>query len=167
MVVVVAPGEDAHNRHARNSRRARTMTENTDAEIRHVYEQWHETVVGRDLDGLMALYAEDAVLETPLILATLTHRNEGILNGKAEIRPFFEAGLRKLQNDFGRWYRTSIFFSNGRQLTWEYPRETPHGDQVDLIEMMDIENGLISHHRVYSGWVGFKALVAALNNPAP
>jgi steroid Delta-isomerase len=149
-----------HDRHP-------TMTENTDAEIRHVYEQWHETVVGRDLDGLMALYAEDAVLETPLILATLIDRTEGILNGKAEIRPFFEAGLRKLQNDFGRWYRTSIFFSNGRQLTWEYPRGTPHGDQVDLIEMMDIANGLIAHHRVYWGWVGFKALVAALNKPAP
>jgi len=143
------------------------MSGNNDAEIRHVYERWHETVVDRDLDGLMALYAEDAVLETPLILATLTHRNEGILNGKAEIRPFFEAGLRKLQNDFDRWYRTSIFFSNGRQLTWEYPRETPHGDQVDLIEMMDIANGLIAHHRVYWGWVGFKALVATLKKPVP
>ena len=42
------------------------MTENTDARIRHIYERWHETVVGRDLNGLMALCAEDAILETPL-----------------------------------------------------------------------------------------------------
>jgi hypothetical protein len=141
------------------------MTENTDAEIRHIYEQWHATVRGRDLDGLMVLYAEDAILETPLILATLKDRTEGILRGKLEIKPFFEAGLRKLGNDLGRWYRTGTFFSNGRQLIWEYPRETPQGDQVDLVEVMDIAAGLIAHHRVYWGWVGFKALVAALNKP--
>jgi steroid delta-isomerase len=142
------------------------MTGNTDAEIRHVYERWHETILGRDLDGLMALYAEDAILETPLILATVKDRTEGLLKGKAEIMSFFEAGLRKLQNDLGRWYRTGIFFSNGRQLTWEYPRDTPQGDQIDLVEVMDIANGLITHHRVYWGWVGFKALVAASNKLA-
>jgi len=135
------------------------MTENTDVEIRHIYERWHETILSRDLDGLMALYAEDAILETPLILATQKNRTEGILKGKTEIRRFFEAGLRKLPNDLGRWYRTGTFFSNGRQLTWEYPRITPQGDQVDLVEIMDIANGFITHHRVYWGWVSFKALI--------
>jgi steroid Delta-isomerase len=142
------------------------MTESYDAEILHVYERWHETILGRDLDGLMALYAEDAILETPLILATLKDKAQGILKGKPEIGVFFEAGLNKLQNDLGRWYRTGTFFSNGRQLTWEYPRNTPQGDQVDLVEVMDITHGLIAHHRVYWGWVGFKALVAALDEPA-
>jgi hypothetical protein len=142
------------------------MTENSDVEIRHVYERWHETIRDRDLDGLMALYAEDAILETPLILVTLKDRTEGILKGKAEIRPFFDAGLRKLQNDLARWYRTGTFFSNGRQLTWEYPRETPQGDQVDLVEVMDIAKGLIAHHRVYWGWVGFKVLRSADANDA-
>jgi steroid Delta-isomerase len=133
----------------------------TDAEILNVYERWHETVVSGDLDGLTALYADDAILETPLILTTLPDKNEGVLKGKSAIRPFFEAGFRKLRNDLGRWYRTGTFFANGRQLTWEYPRATPHGDQVDLVEVMDIIDGLIAHHRVYWGWVGFKALTAA------
>ena len=53
------------------------------------------------------------------------------------------------------------FYSNGRQLTWEYPRATPRGDQIDLVEVMDIAGGLITHHRVYWGWVGFKTLMAA------
>jgi len=141
------------------------MTDNTDTEIRHIYTRWHETIRDRDLDGLMALYIEDAILETPLILATLNDRHDGVLRGKSEIRPFFEAGLRKLGNELGRWYRTGVFFSNGRQLTWEYPRETPEGDQVDLVEVMDVAGGLIVHHRVYWGWVGFNALVAARNTP--
>lgn len=141
--------------------------ENTDVQIRHIYDRWHETIVRRDVDGLMALYAEDAIFETPAILVTLTDRTQGILRGKSELRPFFEAGFRKLGNELSRWYRTGLFFSNGRQLTWEYPRETPEGDQVDLVEVMDVANGLIAHHRVYWGWVGFQTLVAALNRPGP
>jgi hypothetical protein len=112
----------------------------------------------------MAPYAENAIFETPAILVTLTDRREGILRGKSELRPFFEAGFRKLGNELSRWYRTDLFFSNGRQLTWEYPRETPKGNQVDLVEVIDIDDGLISHHRVYWGWVGFQTLVAALIN---
>src|SRR6202012_241388 len=104
--------------------------------------------------GLMALYADHAMFETPLILATLRDCTEGILKGKAAIRPFFEAGLRKPPGELGRWYRTGTFCANGRQLNWEYPRETPQGNQVDLVEIMDIEDGLIIHHRVYWGWVG-------------
>jgi steroid delta-isomerase len=142
------------------------MTHNSDAEILHIYERWHATVVGGDVDGLMALYADDAILETPLILATLRDKTEGILKGKSAIQPFFEAGFRKLRNDLGRWYRTGTFFSNGRQLTWEYPRATPQGDQVDLVEVMDIVDGLIAHHRGYWGWVGFKTLVAARKEAA-
>jgi len=142
------------------------MTENSEAQVRHVYDQWHETIVGRDLDGLMALYAENAVLETPLILVTLPNQTEGILRGRSEIRPFFEAGLRKLGNELNRWHRSGLFFSNGRQLTWEYPRATPQGDQVDLVEVMDLADGLIAHHRVYWGWVGFRTLVAALGKSA-
>jgi len=136
------------------------MTHNSDAEILHIYERWHATVVGGDLDGLMALYADDAILETPLILATLRDKTEGILKGKSAIRPFFETGFRKLRNDLGRW------FSNGRQLTWEYPRATPQGVQIDLVEVMDVAGGLIAHHRVYWGWVGFKALMTASKEPA-
>jgi hypothetical protein len=139
------------------------MATNTDSAILNIYEQWHRAIVDRDLESLMALYADDAILETPLIVVTFPDKPDGILRGKLEIHDFFDAGLRKLQNSLGRWYRTGLFFSNGQQLTWEYPRETPQGDQVDLVEVMDIADALIAHHRVYWGWVGFKSLVVAAN----
>ncbi|WP_394846190.1 nuclear transport factor 2 family protein [Pendulispora brunnea] len=129
----------------------------TSADILRIYEQWHATVKARDIEGTLSLYAEDALLETPLALAMLPGKTDGILQGKHEIRPFFEAGIRKFPGE-ATWYRTGTFFCNGRQLTWEYPRATPHGDQVDLVEMMDIADGLITHHRVYWGWFGFKLL---------
>jgi hypothetical protein len=84
----------------------------------------------------------------------------GILTGKGAIHDFFAAGFRTPDNGLGRWYRTGLFFSNGRQLTWEYPRSTPDGEQIDLVEVMDISGDLITHHRVYWGWLGFKTLSA-------
>ncbi|WP_175889246.1 nuclear transport factor 2 family protein [Burkholderia cepacia] len=136
-----------------------------DPDARRIYEGWHAAVVARDVDALVALYTDDAVLETPLIVVTLPDHGSGVLRGNAAIGAFFAAGLRNPGNRLGRWYRTGLFFSNGRQLTWEYPRATPEGDQVDLVEVMDLRDGLIAHHRVYWGWVGFLALRAAA--PAP
>ena len=46
-------------------------------------------------------------------------------------------------------------------------RNVHYLDQVDLVEVMDIANGLIAHHRVYWGWVGFKALAGVMNKPVP
>ncbi|KWA12779.1 nuclear transport factor 2 family protein [Burkholderia territorii] len=129
-----------------------------DTDAQRIHQDWHAAVVARDLDALMSLYADDAVLETPLIVVALPDHGSGVLHGKAAIGAFFAAGLRNPENKLGRWYRTGLFFSNGRRLIWEYPRETPEGDQVDLVEVMDLHDGLIAHHRVYWGWVGFMAL---------
>lgn len=134
------------------------MTQETEDAIRRIYEQWHETVVRRDIDGLMALYADDAILESPLVWAVQPDLGSGVLQGKVAIGDFFAAGFRNPSNGLGRWYRTGTFFANGRQLTWEYPRATPEGDQIDLVEVMDVSGGRITHHRVYWGWVGFRAL---------
>ena len=137
------------------------MPLNTDAQIRHIYERWHETINAHDLAGLVALYAQDAVLETPAILAMYPDKEEGILKGRGEIEKLFAINLQVLSKEFRELYRTSLFLSNGQLLAWEYPRKTPTGEQVDLVESMDIQNGLIVYHRVYWGWKGFKALQAA------
>jgi len=138
------------------------MNADTEAAIRHIYERWHESVVRRDVRGVMELYAEDALLESPLISAVRPDLGSGILRGKPTIEDFFAAGFRSPSNGLGRWYRTGHFFANGCQLTWEYPRVAPDGDQIDLVEVMDVSGGLIAHHRVYWGWVGFRTLSSLL-----
>lgn len=112
------------------------MNADTEAAIRHIYEQWHETAVRRDILGLMELYAEDATLESPLICAVQPELGSGILQGKSAVGDFFAAASCTPSNGLGRWYRTGHFFANGRQLTWEYPRATPDGDHIDLVEVM-------------------------------
>jgi steroid Delta-isomerase len=136
------------------------MSATEDAQVRHIYERWHATITGQDLAGLMALYAEHAVFESPTVLAHFPDRDEGILRGRGEIEKLFARNFSNLRKEFSELYRTGLFFSNGRHLTWEYPRLTPSGAQVDLFESMDIENGLIVYHRVYWGWQGLKALLA-------
>jgi hypothetical protein len=140
------------------------MNQTADAKLMlHIFETWHDTVRKRDLKGTAALYAENAVLETPLALAVYPEQRTGLITGRTAILTFFEDSIRKFPSDLAQWYRTGVFFVNGRQLTWEYPRVAPAGDQVDLMEMMDIgADGMIANHRVYWGWNGVKLLARAL-----
>jgi hypothetical protein len=40
-----------------------------------------------------------------------------------------------------RWYRTDNWFTDGKRiLVWEYPRQAPDGDQIELMEVMEIEH---------------------------
>jgi ketosteroid isomerase-like protein len=109
------------------------------------------------VDGLLALYAPDAVFESPLV-PRLLDRADGTLRGHAELRPFFELGGQRRPNELVRWRRTGEFLTDGRLLVWEYPRAAPEGDQVDLAEVMEIADGRIQRHRVYWGWRGVALL---------
>ena len=133
---------------------------NTEAQVGHVYKRWHEMIVGRDVDGLMELYAEDSVLESFAVLV-LEKNSTGVLKGRNLIKKHFAAFFDMLAKDKAvELYRPNTFFSDGNTLIWEYPSKSPKGDQLDVVESMDLENGLIAYHRVYWGWIGFKALQA-------
>lgn len=133
---------------------------NTEAQIRHVYERWHQMIVSRNLDGLMELYTEDSVLESSAVLV-LEGNSTGVLKGHNLIRKHFGAFFDMMAKDASvELYRPGTFFSDGKTLVWEYPSKSPRGDQLDVVESMDLENGLIAYHRVYWGWIGFKALWA-------
>src|SRR5262245_21157431 len=124
-----------------------------------IHQQWHERAKARDTEGLLALYAKEAVLETPLVQAIFDGRESGILHGHREIRPFFEEGARRLPNALVRWHRTEKWLTEGeRLLVWEYPRQTPDGDKVEILEVMEDADGLIQWHRIYWGWFGTKLL---------
>ena len=131
------------------------MNDLTDAQ--RIYEQWHECAKNGNVEGLLNLYTPDAILETPLTMAILDDAKSGTIHG-AQMRRFFEEGTRRRPNELVRWYRDGTFFWNGHSLVWEYPRQTPQGDQVDILEVMDISEGKIIHHRIYWGWFGFELL---------
>ena len=123
---------------------------------RRIWKAWHEASVDRDQSTLLSLYAEDAILESPMIPMVL-NQESGIIRSREKIRVFLDQARRHVALSGGprtpmRWWREDSFFSAGNTLIWEYPRQTPEGDQIDIVEVMRIENGLIQHHRVYWGW---------------
>ena len=132
------------------------MTEITTMNSDHAYihQEWHRAASTRDTLALIALYADDAILESPLVPVVLDGKSDGVLRGKAEIGRFLAAGARSRPIDLVRWYRSDTYFSAGGTLIWEYPRVTPEGDQVEIVEVMEIADRLIRHHRIYWGWKG-------------
>jgi len=51
----------------------------------YIHREWHRAASMRDLPVLLALYADDATLESPLVPAVLNDKSDGVLRGKAEI----------------------------------------------------------------------------------
>ena len=122
--------------------------------IQDIFEKWHDFAKSRNTEGLLGLYAEDAVFESPLVPAILDDKTDGVLRGKAEIERFIREGTKRRPNELVKWFRTGKYLTDGKTLVWEYPRETDDGEQIDILELMEINNGLIQKHRIYWGWKG-------------
>jgi hypothetical protein len=123
--------------------------------MEHIYREWDDALSKLDVDRFLELYAPDAILESPLV-RHLLKTDSGVLHGRDELRKLFEE-LAKTQPPTRKFYRKG-YFTDGKRLIWEYPRESPDGDQQDFVESMEIEDGLIKKHCVYWGWFGVRVL---------
>src|ERR1700761_4931980 len=131
----------------------------SDRETRDIHEQWHRMISSQDLDGLMALYAEDATLESAAILV-LEGEAAGILKGKIAIRKHFGSFFAMIKDDDSiGLYHPEVSYTDGRNSIWEYPSQSLSRSQLDVVESVDLVDGKIVYHRVYWGWIGFKALL--------
>jgi hypothetical protein len=133
-----------------------TPTAGANPEIERVVTAWDEALGAKDLDAAMALYRPDCVLESPLVCHLLGTK-EGIVKGRDALRAFV-AQVFANQPPERRRHRTKPL-TDGERVIWEYPRQSPDGDQMDFAEVMEIRDGLIARHRVYWGWKGVGMLV--------
>jgi predicted SnoaL-like aldol condensation-catalyzing enzyme len=127
----------------------------TRQDIERIYRAWDDALGKRDLEASLALYADDASIESPLV-QHLMKRRDGIVRGKDALREFITRVFATNPPQRKRFKQG--FFTDGRVLTWEYPRESPDGEQMDLVEVMEIEDGHIQRHRVYWSWYGLNVL---------
>lgn len=127
--------------------------------VKGIYHLQDEYAKTKQVNKLIDLYAEDASFESPLIPVIL-NREKGILIGRKEILEFLEEGTKRRPNELVQWYRNKEYFTNGNTLIWEYPRQTPDGSQIDILELMEInDDGKIISHRIYWGWFGTQMLI--------
>lgn len=124
--------------------------------VERMYFAWNEALSRNDAAALLALYAPDAVFESPLV-PHLLGGERGILHGREELRRLFDK-LADTKPPVRQYHRTE-YLTDGKRLIWEYPREAPDGEQMDFVEAMDLNSdGLIQRHCVYWGWFGVGVL---------
>jgi hypothetical protein len=120
-----------------------------------IYQEWDEALGAKDVEAAVALYAADCRLESPLV-RHLLKSEEGVVVGREKLRDFLKIVFERTPPVRER-YREG-FFTDGRKLMWEYPREKPDGEQMDFVEVMELADGSIRRHCVYWGWFGVKLL---------
>jgi hypothetical protein len=124
-------------------------------EIKRIYHEWDDALGKKDVEAALKLYAPDATLESPLV-SHLLGVDKGIRHGRDELRDFLTIVFQRTPLSRQRFRKG--YFTDGHRFMWEYPHESPEGEQMDFVEVMEVENGLIQQHRVYWGWFGFNIL---------
>ncbi|OZD10288.1 hypothetical protein CH275_00990 [Rhodococcus sp. 06-235-1A] len=127
----------------------------TTEQAAYVFDEWHKRISERDAPALGALYADDATLESPLV-SVLFDQASGIVEGRIALDSFLEEATRRRPDDteLRSLHRSDTYAFDGHRLMWEYPRQTPYGDQLDLVEVMELDGTRITRHRIYWGWKG-------------
>src|SRR5260370_5594209 len=57
----------------------------------YIHREWHRAASTRDTPALIALYADDAILESPLVPVIMDGKRDGVLRVKEEIALVLEA----------------------------------------------------------------------------
>ena len=100
-----------------------------------------------DLDGLLALYHDDAVHTSPKI-RVLHPETGGELRGKPALRAWWQGAFARLP---GLRYQERSLTSDGERVFMEYVRHAPGEPDLPVAEVLVVEAGLIVARRVYHG----------------
>ncbi|QRP49707.1 nuclear transport factor 2 family protein [Amycolatopsis sp. FDAARGOS 1241] len=133
-------------------------------DIEHIFTAWDGALGAEDVDAAMALYAEDATLESPLV-CPLLGTDEGVARGRGNLREFVEKVFAH-QPAKRRRYRTG-YVTDGARLHWGYRGPRPTGSSWTSSRAMEVRDGVIAHHRVYWGRVGVGMLARGEHSRQP
>jgi len=110
--------------------------------------RWLACFAAADLEGLLALYADDAVHMSPKI-RVLHPETGGRLEGKAALRAWWQGAFARLP---GLRYEERLLTSNGACVFMEYVRHAPGEPELPVAEALEVDaRGLIVASRVYHG----------------
>ena len=116
-------------------------TDRDPAKLRGIAERWLSCFERRDLDGLLALYADDATHTSPKIPART-------LRGKAAMRAWWGSAFERLP---ALRYEPTALTADAQRVYMEYVRKVPGEPDLAVAEVLDVEGGLITASRVFHG----------------
>jgi ketosteroid isomerase-like protein len=130
----------------------KTMNDERVAGPEQILNEMTAAFARKDLEAVVALFAEDASVESYLVVRVFK-RKEGVCRGRSEIRELIGALL-----EHGTpWGGHAPPLVRGNTIAVEYTRASSDTEtfSVDIIEVKD---GKIQSLRAYAGWRGVLAL---------
>src|SRR5690242_5695522 len=122
------------------------MSQDPDA-LRAIARRWLDCFARHDLDGLLALYAEDAVHTSPKI--RVRHPDTGgVLRGKAALRAWWADAFARIP---GLGYELTGLTADESRVFMEYVRHAPGEPDLPVAEVLDVVGHAIVSSRVYHG----------------
>jgi ketosteroid isomerase-like protein len=122
-------------------------TDRDSARLLAIAEAWLACFERRDLDGLLALYADDATHTSPKIRARHPDTG-GLLRGKPAMRAWWQDSFDRLPSM--RYVPTSLTADHDR-VFMEYVRHVEGEPDMPIAEVLDVRDGLIVASRVFHG----------------
>lgn len=112
-----------------------------------IAERWLAAFNARDLDALLALYADDAVHVSPK-LRERRPETRGEITGKAALRAWWQDSFERLP---GLHYRALSLTADGERVWMQYARELPGSETLLVAEVLEVAAGRIHTSRVFHG----------------
>ena len=108
-----------------------------------------------DIDGLVALFAEDATLESYLVTRVF-QRKDGVCRGRAEIRQLVEALIER-----GRpWGGHGPPIVRANTVAIEFTSASSDAEKFS-VDILEVKDGKIQSLRAYAGWRAIPVLTGA------
>lgn len=124
-----------------------SRTDRDPARLVAIANSWLACFERCDLDGLLALYADDAVHTSPKIRVRHPETG-GVLRGKPAMRAWWAAAFERLPSL--RYVPTSITADRDR-VFMEYVRHVDGEPDLPVAEVLEVREGLIVASRVFHG----------------
>ncbi len=115
--------------------------------LEEIARRWLDRFNARDLDGLLGLYADEAVHVSPK-LRERRPETGGEVRGKAALRLWWQDAFDRLPS---LRYRPRALTADGERVFIEYLREVPGEPTLLVAEVLEVRGGLIRGSRVYHG----------------
>ncbi len=107
-----------------------------------------------DVEGVVALFAEDATIESYLVVRVF-NRKDGVCRGRAEIRELLRALMQR-----GRpWGGHAPPIVRGNTAAVEYTSASSDAEKFS-VDIVEVKDGKIQSLRAYAGWRAVTALRA-------
>src|SRR6185503_14452414 len=117
------------------------------ASLRAIAERWLACFERRDLDGLLALYADDATHTSPKIRVRHPETG-GRLRGKAAMRAWWQDSFERLPS---MRYEPTALTADGRRVFMEYVRHVVGEPDYPVAEVLECDHNQIIASAVYHG----------------